>query len=55
VFQPQSDQLIEPYLSRPLEEQDSVDETIFKIKILMEIALMERENDLARNAKLRPF
>jgi hypothetical protein len=31
-----SDQLIEPYLSKPLEEQDAVEGTRFKTKILIE-------------------
>jgi hypothetical protein len=36
VFRPQADQLIEPYLGKPLEEQDAVEGTIFKTKILIE-------------------
>jgi hypothetical protein len=32
----QTDQLIEPYLSQPLEKQDAVEGTRFKTKILIE-------------------
>jgi hypothetical protein len=50
-----SDQLIELYLSKPLEEQDAVEGTRFKTKIFIETALIGRGNDLARNDKLRLF
>jgi hypothetical protein len=36
VFRRQTDQLIEPYLSKPLEEQDAVEGTRFKTRILIE-------------------
>jgi hypothetical protein len=36
VFRPQTDQLIEPYLSKSLEEQDAVEETRFQTKVLIE-------------------
>jgi hypothetical protein len=55
VFRPQTDQLIEPYLSKPLEKQDAVEGTRFKTKIFIETALIGRGNDLARNDKLRLF
>jgi hypothetical protein len=55
VFQPQTDQLIEPYLSKPLEEQDAVEVTRFKTKIFIETALIGRGNDLVWNDKLRLF
>jgi hypothetical protein len=51
----QTDQLTEPYLSKPLVEQDAVEGTRFKTKILIETALIGRGNDLARNDKLRLF
>jgi hypothetical protein len=55
VCRPQIDQLIEPYLSKPSEEQDVVEGIIFKTKILIETALIGRGNDLGRNDKLRLF
>jgi hypothetical protein len=48
-----SDQLIEPYLSKPLEKQLELKGQDFKPKILIETALIGRGNDLAWNDKLR--
>jgi hypothetical protein len=36
VFRPQADQLIEPFLSKPSEEQNAVERTRFKTNILTE-------------------
>jgi hypothetical protein len=52
---PQTDQLIELYLSKSLEEHDTVEGTRFKTKILIETALTGRGNNVARNDKLRLF
>jgi hypothetical protein len=47
--------VIEPYLRKPLEEQDAVERTRFQTKILIETGVIGRENHLARNDKLRLF
>jgi hypothetical protein len=49
------DQLIKPYLSKPLEEQDAVEGTRFKTKNTHKTALIRRGNDLALNNKLILF
>jgi hypothetical protein len=36
MFRPQTDSLIEPYLSKPLEEQDAVEGIRFQTKMLIE-------------------